>query len=196
MMISATSVAYKPVEIWSMTATASSLLFAFTFAISAIIAETYGKDKSFFLVNQIITCGLIFSIVVSLIPSLPSPSSWHHQAAYDYVFGHSFRFAIIGTIASWFSYRINIYFITKWKILTRGKYLPLRIIGSNTIGEFFLVLTVTFGAFYPFFPLKTVVSMFIFAYLSKIIYALLLAWPSAFIAEILKKKEGINVLDL
>lgn len=194
-MVASTSIAYKPVKIWIFTATASSLLFALTFSISSIIAEVYGIKKSKELINQLILCGLIFSIIVTLVPHLPSPGDWHHQAAYDYVFGLSFRFAMFGTIGSWIAYRINVYLITKWKFLTRGRYFPLRVIGANTFGEFFLVLITTFGAFYHVYPLKEVISMFLFAYFSKIIYALLLSWPSAIIAVAIKRREGIDIYD-
>jgi len=188
-MVSSTSVAYKPVEIGSFIATASSLLFAFTFAVSSIIAEVYGKDDSMRLINQIIPCGLLFTAIITSIIHLPSPTNWHHQSDYSYVFGNSIRFALFGTIGCWISYRINTFLITKWKILTKGRYFPLRIIGANTIGEFFLVLITTFGAFYSVFPFHEVVNMFLFAYFSKIVFAFLLSWPSAFVAVIIKRKE-------
>lgn len=191
-MVSSTSVAYKPVEIGSVTATASSLLFAFTFAISSIIAEVYGRERSMKLINQIIPCGLLFTIIITLMIHLPSPSNWHHEADYSYVFGNSFRFAFFGTIGCWIAYRINTTLITKWQVLTRGRYAPLRIIGANTIGEFFLVLITTFGAFYSVFPLKDVISMFLFAYFSKILFAFILSWPSAFVAVIIKGNELSN----
>ncbi len=194
-MVVSTSVAYKPVKIWIFTATSSSLLFALTFSISSIIAEVYGREITKKLINQLIICGLIFSILVSIIPDLPAPNNWHHQAAYHYVFGFSFRFALFGTIGSFISYKINTYLITKWKFLTKGKYFPLRIIGANTIGEFFLVLITTFGAFYGVYPQHQVINMFAFAYVSKIIYALILSWPSALVAYYIKNKEGIDVYD-
>lgn len=136
-MVASTSVAYKPVKIFSFTATASSLLFALTFSIVSIIAERYGKNAARKVVNMVITCGLLFSVLVTFIPLLPSPSSFHHQEAYSYVFGYSLRFALIGTIASLISYRINIFFITRWQRLTNKKHFILRVIGANTIGEFF-----------------------------------------------------------
>ena len=139
-MVASTSVAYKPVQVWKFTATASSLLFAFTFAISSIIAEVYGRKISKQLINQIIPCGLLFSCIVTFVPHLPSPANWHHQTDFNYVFDGSLRFAFFGTMGSWIAYRINIYLITKWKFLTKGKYFPLRVIGANTCGEFFLVL--------------------------------------------------------
>ena len=92
-MVASTSVAYKPVKLWSLTATASSLLFAFTFAISSIIAEVYEKENSIRLINQIIPCGLLFTVIVTAAIHLPSPNNWHHQLDYTYVFGNSFRFA-------------------------------------------------------------------------------------------------------
>lgn len=191
-MVAATSMAYKPVKIFTITATASSLLFALTFAISSIVAEIYGKEKTQELIHQIIPCGLIFSIIVTLIPHLPSPDDWHHQADFMYVFGNSFRFSVFGTIGSFTAYKVNTYFISKWKRLTNGAYFPLRIIGANTLGEFFLVLITTFGAFYRVYPLDEVISMFLFAYFSKVIYALILSWPAAFIAVIIKRRENGN----
>jgi uncharacterized integral membrane protein (TIGR00697 family) len=188
-MLTSTSLAYKPVEIFGVTATASSLLFAITFAINSIVAEVYGREESKKSINLLMGCGLVFSILVTLVPHLPSPSDWHHQAEFNYVFGGSFKFALLGTIGSYISYRINIALISRWKILTKGKYFPLRIIGANTFGEFFLVAIVTFGAFYGSYPFNEVVSMFLFAYLSKILYALILSWPAAFAAAIIIKKE-------
>lgn len=188
-MVASTSVAYKPVEFGSITATASSLLFALTFSISSIIAEVYGKESSMRLINQIIPCGLLFTVLVTLIIHLPSPTNWHHEADYSYVFGNSLRFAFFGTIGCWISYRINTFLITKWKKLTNGKYFPLRVIGANTIGEFFLVLITTFGAFYNVFPIHEVISMFLFAYFSKIVFAFLLSWPSAIVAVLVKRME-------
>jgi uncharacterized integral membrane protein (TIGR00697 family) len=194
-MVAATSVAYKPVKIFIFTATASSLLFALTFSVNSIIAEIYGKKKSKELINQIIPCGLLFSFIVSFIPYLPSPENWHHESDFLYVFGHSARFAIFGTIGSYISYRVNTYLISRWKKLTSGSFFPLRIVGANTFGEFFLVLITSFGAFYGVYPTSDVVSMFLFAYFSKIIYAIILSWPAAFIAIMIKRKEGVDVYD-
>lgn len=193
--VTSTSVAYKPVDFFGVTVTASSLLFALTFAITSIIAEVYGRIKTKKLVNQVIFFGLLFSMLVTIIPKLPSPSTWHHQSDFSYVFGNSFRFALLGTIGSLLSYKINIFLITKWKKLTQGKLFPLRIIGANTCGEFFLVAIVTFGSFYELYSFNELMGMFIFAYLSKIFYAIILSWPSAFIAILLRKKEKIDVYD-
>lgn len=189
-MVSSTSLAYKPVKILFFTATSSSLLYSLTFSIVSIIAEIYGKNEAKKIVNSVIACGLLFSLLVTLVPLLPSPSDFHHQDAYSYVFGFSLRFALIGTVASYISYKVNIYFITKWQTLTNRKYFIFRVIGANTIGEFFLVLITTFGAFYNVFPLKEVINMFFFAYFSKIIFAVLLSWPSSIIAKIIEKKES------
>lgn len=194
-MVASTSVAYKLVDVFGFIATASSLLFAITFAINSIIAEVYGAAVTRILINQIIPCGLVFSLLVTLVPHLPSPPNWHHQAAFNYVFGFSFRFSVFGTIGAWLSYKINTYLIQKWKFLTKGRYFPLRVIGANTIGEFFLVFITTFGAFYHVYPLPEVIDIFLFAYLSKFVYALILSWPSALIAMIIKRKEGIDVYD-
>ena len=67
--------------------------------------------------------------------------------------------------------------------------------GEHDWWGFFLVLITTYGAFYHFYPDEEVFSMFLFAYLSKIIYALVLSWPSALVAFYIKKKEGVDIYD-
>ena len=189
LMVASTSVAYKPVKIGAFEATSSSLLFAITFSISSIIAEVYGSVISRKVINRVIVCGLFFSVTVWFMPHLPSPSSWHHQADYDYVFGHILRFAGFGTLGSLLSYYINTHLIRKWKAMTGGKYLPLRIWGANIVGEFFLVTITTLGAFTGIFERKVVLNMLLFAFLTKIFYSFVLSWPSALIAGFIKKQK-------
>ena len=194
-MVASTTVAYKPVQIGPFTATASSLLFACTFAISSIIAEVYGRKTSKTLIWIVIPCGLLFTILITGLSHLPSPADWNKQAAFNYVLGSSMRFAAFGTVGSIISYHINIYLITKWKFLTSGKYFTLRTIGANSFGEFFLVAITTFGAFSGVYPTREVISIFAFAYISKIFFSFILAWPSALIATITKKRERLDVYD-
>lgn len=188
-VIATICIAYKPVYLWKITATASSLLFAFSFMINSIIAEIYGRQIAKKLVNIVLPCSLLFSVIVSLIAQLPSPPDWAHQQDFYYVFHESFRFSLFAGIAGFIAYKVNIVLITKWKAQTHGRLFSMRLIGANMISQFILVLIMHMGSFYGVFPLAQVLSMMLFAYVVKFICTLLLSWPVAWLAGVIKSSE-------
>lgn len=189
-VIATICIAYKPVYLWKLTATASSILFAFSFTINSIIAEVYGQKIARRLVNIVLPCSLLFSVIVSLIAQLPSPPSWSHQQDFYYVFSNSFRFSCFAGIAGLIAYKINILLITKWKIKTHGKLFLPRMIAANIISLFILVLIMHVGAFYGMFPTEKMFHMMLFAYIVKVIFTLILAGPAALFVRLIDKEKG------
>ncbi len=194
-MVAATTVAYKVVQIGPFIATSASVVFPVTFTLGGIISEVYGYEISKKLVFSSIFCGLLFAVIVNSCIYLPSPPNWQGQAAFTTTLGHTLRFAVSGTIGSLVGSYINIFSVTRWKALMKGKYFPLRSFGASTIGEFCLVLITTLLSFLGTLPTNMVFKMFLFAYVSKILYSLLLLWPAAIVAIMLKKSEGIDIFD-
>ena len=90
---------------------------------------------------------------------------------------------------------INIYIIAKWKILILGRSFWLRSIGSSAIGQFlFTFVAMVFDLFYVI-PLHDLIELIIVAYMVKLIFTPLVAIPSNWLAEYLKKLEGIDIYD-
>ncbi len=194
-MVSATTVAYKIVQIGPFTATCASIIFPFTFTLGGIISEVYGYKVSRRLIFSSIFCGLLFAAIINGCIYLPSPTDWNGQPAFKTTLGNAFRFAVSGTIGSLLSGYINIYAVTHWKVLLKGKYFAFRSFGASTIGEFVLVSLTTFLSFIGTLPTNMVFKMFLFAYLSKIFYSLTLLWPATMVAIILKKVENVDIFD-
>lgn len=192
-VIATICIAYKPVYLWKLTATASSILFAFSFSINSIIAEVYGQKIARKLVNIVLPCSLLFSVIVSLIAQLPSPPSWSHQQDFYYVFSNSFRFSCFAGIAGLIAYKINILLITKWKVKTHGNLFLLRMMAANIISLFILVLIMQLGAFYGMLPVKQIFSVMLFAYLVKVIFTLVLSGPAALFVRLIGRREGRNI---
>lgn len=194
-MVAATTVAYKVVEIGAFAATSASLIFPMTFTLGSIISEVYGYEISKKLIFASMFCGLLFAAIVNSCIYLPSPAEWSGQAAFTATLGHTFRFAVAGTLGSLIGSYVNVFAVTRWKALLKGKWFPLRSFGASTIGEFFLVSITTLLSFWGTLPDHMVFKMFLFAYFSKILYSSLLLWPAAIAAAALKKLEGIDVFD-
>lgn len=194
-LVSASTVAYKIVQIGPFTATCSSLIFPVTFMLTGIISEVYGYDLSRRLLTETFFCGLVFAAIVNFCVYLPSPLDWHGQTSFFDVLGHTFRFSVAGTVGSIVGSHVNVFAVTRWKALLKGRYFILRILGASSIGQFFLVLITTFSAFLGMMPTEVVVRMFWFAFFSKIVYALVLLWPAALIVVLLKRHESVDVYD-
>ncbi len=127
---------------------------------------------------------------------MPSPSFWHIQQSYDNVFGNMVRFVLAGTVATISSSFINVYAISKWKILMKGKHFWLRSIGASAIGGFVLITAIILFGYLGTLKLKEVMVMFLSIYTLELIYACLLAWPAWILAGFLKIKEQVDVYDL
>jgi len=135
---------YKIAQVGSFTITVGSLVIPFWFIITDVIAEVYGYQLTRKLIWSGIICSILFTVVCATLIQLPSPVLWLHQVAYDQVLGQLPRVLfgyVVGVIAGGF---VNTYLITKWKILTRGKYFFLRSIGSSGIGQLtFTIVTLS-----------------------------------------------------
>lgn len=165
------------------------------YALSDIITEVYGYQISRQILWSALISQFIFSLAAFIIIHLPSPVFWHGQTSYNFVFGNTLRIYFSGLIAFLISGFVNIYVISKWKILIRGKYFWLRNIGSSTIAEMIytalIIPMISFGTL-------SVDNIFIIigsSYTLKIICAILLATPATLLMRYLKKIEGIDTYD-
>jgi uncharacterized integral membrane protein (TIGR00697 family) len=74
-------------------------------------------------------------IIYQLVVCIPSVSGETVDTAYSLVLGSVPRILIGGWIAVWAGAIVNDYVLAKMKILTRGRYLFARTIGSTIVGE-------------------------------------------------------------
>lgn len=165
------------------------------YAIADIITEVYGYQISRQILLASLACQFVFSFFCFLILHLPSPQFWHGKIDYDFVFGNTLRIYFSGVTAYLISGFVNIYFISKWKILMMGKYFWIRSIGSSTISEMIytalIIPMISFGKL----PVEKILIIVASSYGLKIVYALIASGPATLIVDFLKKIEGVDVYD-
>lgn len=172
------------------------LIFPLSYIIGDIITEVYGYKYMRQTIWATTLSIIIFSILVQAVINLPTPAFWTHASAYNDVLGANFRAAfanVIGTTAGGF---LNVYALSKWKILVKGKHFALRSIASNMLGEAvatIMIATLLFiGKISTFQLIDMMVSMYIF----KLIYVFVLAGPASFITMMLKQAEDHDPYDI
>ena len=114
---------------------AGVLFFPISYVFGDILTEVYGYARS----RRVIWAGfaaLAFaSFVAWAVVALPPAPFWKNQAAYEVAFGHAWRIALASMVAYFCGEFVNSFTLAKMKILTRGRHLWSRTIGSTIVGE-------------------------------------------------------------
>ena len=114
---------------------AGIMFFPISFIFGDILTEVYGYAAS----RRVIWAGfagLAFASVMAwVIVALPPAPEWHDQAAYQSVFGSTGRIALASLVSFVAGEFVNSFVLAKMKILTQGKMLWSRTIGSTIFGE-------------------------------------------------------------
>ena len=187
---------YKMVEIHHILEPGAIFLFPLSYAISDVIAEVYGYRVARQVVWFAVIAGFFYAVSLDLVAHLPSPAFWPNEFSYDIVFSPILRAYCAATIGSILGAFVNIYMISKYKILVCGRHFWIRSIISTAVGE--LVFSVVAGglAFFGVEPSKSVLFLMLDGYLFKMFYAFIAVWPMALLTYYLKKSENIDVYDI
>lgn len=167
-------------------ASAGSLILPFLFVLSDVIAEVYGYEISRYIFICSLICQFIFVFLCYSLTKLPHPSFWTHQHAFDIVFGNILHLYSGGLVAMLVAGYINIYFVTRWKRVLNGRYFWLRSIGSSTIGEALYTALAFVLMFIGTLPMAKIGMFIVWAYLFKVLYAVVFAFPANLLTNWLK----------
>jgi hypothetical protein len=123
---------------------AGALFFPISYVFGDILTEVYGYSRA----RRVIWAGFaglgFASFMAAVVVALPPAPFWKHQAAYEVAFGSAWRIVAASMIAYFCGEFVNSYTLAKMKILTAGKWLWTRTIGSTLVGE-----AVDSALFYP-----------------------------------------------
>lgn len=123
---------------------AGVMFFPISYVFGDILTEVYGYARA----RRVIWAGfggLAFaSLMAYVVVALPPAPFWKNQEAYEVAFGTAWRVAGASMIAYFCGEFVNSYVLARMKILTAGKWLWTRTIGSTIFGE-----AVDSALFYP-----------------------------------------------
>ena len=123
---------------------AGVLFFPISYVFGDVLTEVYGYARA----RRVIWAGfagLAFAaLMAAIVVALPPASFWQHQEAYEIAFGITWRIAAASMIAYFCGEFANSFVLAKMKIMTAGRWLWTRTIGSTIVGE-----AVDSALFYP-----------------------------------------------
>jgi hypothetical protein len=130
-----------------------------------------------------------------IVIALPGAPGWNNQQAFKVVFGFLPRIQAASLIAFWAGDFANSYTLARMKLLTNGKWLWTRTVGSTVVGQAVdttLVIVLTFAGKYP--PL-TLANMIFTGYLLKVAYEVLATPLTYLVVGWLKASEHADAYD-
>jgi len=188
-------VAQKICMIGPLAVSGAVLLFPVTYIFGDVFTEVYGFAAS----RRAIWLGtfgtaLLYAMGVVVI-SLPGAPGWKNQQAFQIVFGFLPRIQTASLIAFWAGDFANSYTMARMKLLTNGKMLWTRTVGSTVVGQAVdttLVIILTFAGKYP---AMTLINMILTGYGLKVAYEVLATPLTYALVGALKRAEHSDAFD-
>jgi uncharacterized integral membrane protein (TIGR00697 family) len=176
---------------------AGVLFFPISYLFGDILTEVYGYARS----RRVIWAGfgaLIFASLMALVVTwLPAAKTMpaEQQQAVNLIFGQVPRIVVASLLAFWIGEFVNSFVLAKMKLVTAGKFLWMRTIGSTVLGE-----VADSAIFYPiaFFGIwsnEQLVSVMIGNYFIKVLWEVLATPFTYLIVGFLKKAEHEDYYD-
>jgi uncharacterized integral membrane protein (TIGR00697 family) len=173
----------------------AQVLFPITYIFGDVFTEVYGYAAS----RKAIWFGFFASALLSLMSilcvKLPPAPEWPNQQAFETVFYTVPRLVVASLIAYWCGEFANSFALAKMKLITEGRYLWTRTIGSTVIGQAVDSVLVMFIGFYGVIPVGTIVRLIISGYVAKVLYEMLMTPLTYLVVNFLKRKERVDHFD-
>lgn len=186
----------KVTSLWGFEFGAGILFFPLSYIFGDILTEVYGYARA----RKVVWAGfaaLAFASVMAwVIVSLPPSADFRNQQAVETIFGGTPRIALASLIAFFCGEFCNSYTLAKMKVLTKGKALWSRTIGSTVVGE--LVDSIIFYplAFFGTWETSTIVLVMTHNYLLKVLWEALCTPATYRVIAFLKRVEREDYYDI
>lgn len=172
-----------------------TLLFPLSYIFGDVLTEVYGYRKT----KQTIWLGfvsaLLMSLVFILVGELPAASDWNNQDAYNKILGLTPRIVVASLLAYSFGQFLNSFVLAKMKIMTKGKYLWSRTIGSTIVGELVDSALFIVIAFYAILPNSLLVTLIFSNYIFKTLVEVVFTPVTYRLVRFLKNREEEDYYD-
>ena len=187
--------AAKPAQVWGFTFGAGILFFPLSYLLGDILTEVYGYGRARRCVWVGFVALLFLAFMSWVVVSLPPAPGWQGQQAYETVFGQVGRIVFASVTAFWAGEFVNSFVMAKMKVMTKGRYLWTRTVGSTVVGQ--AVDSIIFYplAFLGVWETDTVLQVMVTNWALKVAWEILLTPVTYAVVGFLKRAEGVDIFD-
>jgi queuosine precursor transporter len=193
-LIAVKLVAFGPIQL-----PAAVIVFPLSYLFGDVLTEVYGYPIARRVIWLGFACNLLFVLLILLAGGLPGANglwSASDQAAYQRILGFTPRLLLASFVAYLVGEFLNSFVMARLKILTRGRFLWTRTIGSTLVGQGVDSTIFISAAFFGILPgallIRTILSQWVF----KTAYEVIATPLTYAIVSFLKRQEGLDPFDI
>jgi uncharacterized integral membrane protein (TIGR00697 family) len=194
-LITSNIIIAKQISLGGIVLPAAIVIFPLSYIIGDVLTEVYGFRQARRVIWLGFLCNLVAVLAIWIGKILPPASVFDAQDAYERILGSTPRFLLASFAAYLAGEFSNAVVLAKMKIMTKGRWLWTRTVGSTLIGQGVDTIVVLSIAFVGVFPLPVLGAMMFFHWLFKCIYETLATPLTYVVVGYLKRKEGVDVYD-
>ncbi|MBL8600614.1 MAG: queuosine precursor transporter [Myxococcales bacterium] len=194
-LITSNIVSAKVALVGGVTMGCGIFVFPVSYIFGDVLTEVYGYARS----RRVIWIGFLSAALASLVfwlaDLMPPAPTWHGQAAFHSVLGQLPRVVAASLVAYVIGEFVNSFVLARLKVLTQGRHLWVRTIGSTIFGQLVDSLVFYPLAFLGEWPLSLVLSVAFHNYLVKCAVETCFTPLTYLVVNHIKKTEQIDVFD-
>ena len=189
-------VAVKLMDVGGLVLPAAVVVFPISYIVGDVLTEVYGYSQARRVIWLGFACNLLAVAAIWVAGAMPPAVFWApNQAAFDTILGYTPRLLAASFAAYLVGEFANAAVLAKMKVVTKGRFLWTRTIGSTFVGQGLdsaVFITLAFAGMMPLAVLPvTIVTQWLF----KTAYEVAATPVTYLVVGWLKRVEGLDVFD-
>ena len=194
-LLTANIMAAKLISLGGVVLTAGIVVFPVSYIVGDVLTEVWGYAAARRVIWLGFACNALMVAAIWLGGEIPSAPFWKGGPAYAEILGQTPRILLASFVAYLFGEFANSYVLAKMKIMTRGRWLWTRTIGSTVVGQALDTAVFVALAFGGSVPAGALTGIMIGQWIAKVLYEAA-ATPLTYAAVAwLKAREHADTFD-
>ncbi len=194
-LLTANIIAAKLIVVGGVVLGAGIVVFPVSYIVSDVLTEVWGYAVARRVIWLGFACNALMVAAVWLGGELTPAPFWKGQAAYAEIFGQAPRILVASFVAYLVGEFANAFVLAKMKIVTEGRFLWMRTIGSTIVGEGLDTLVFVALAFAGQVPSDALVTMMAGQWVAKVAYEAAATPLTYAVVGWLKSREHLDTYD-
>ena len=185
----------KLIDFFSYPVSITVLFFPVTYIFADILTEVYGYANARNVLWTVMICSIAAGLIYLGVALFPPSHIFDANESYKRVLGNVPRIIIGGWLAVFSGDITNNFVLAKMKILTKGKYLWTRTIGSTVVGEFVNTAVFYLIGLYGILPFNILITSILSGWTIKVLVEVVFTPVTYIVVAKLKKAENEDYYD-
>lgn len=194
-LVTANTIATKLIAVGGVVLTAGIVIFPLSYVLGDVLTEVWGYTAARRVIWLGFACNALMVAAIWVGAELPAAPFWKGQGAYEEILGQTPRILLASFVAYLAGEFANAFVLAKLKILTRGRWLWTRTIGSTLVGQGFDTVIFVTLAFAGTVPARALGAIIVAQWAVKVAYEAAATPLTYATVAYLKASEHVDAYD-